>query len=96
MGNADAESTVAPLPGKMATLRKILVHRGEEPTGPACLPVWIMFFGPRMTAGLHLRQVRREIRASGLGEAAAPFLERQCVFEHWPDQVNDPLALWMV
>ena len=33
MGNA--ESTVAPLPGKKATLRKILVHPGEEPPGPA-------------------------------------------------------------
>jgi hypothetical protein len=80
MGNADAESTVAPLPGKMATLRKILVYRGEEPTGPACLPVWIRFFRPRMTAGLHFRLARRKIRASDLGEAAAPFPERQCVF----------------
>jgi hypothetical protein len=35
MGNADAESTLAPLPGKMATLREILVHSGEEPLGPA-------------------------------------------------------------
>ena len=33
MGNA--ESTVAPLPGKKAILRKILVHLGEERLGPA-------------------------------------------------------------
>ena len=33
MGNADAERTVALLPGKMATLRKILLHPGEEPPG---------------------------------------------------------------
>ena len=30
MGNADAESTVAPLLGKMATLAQILLHPGEE------------------------------------------------------------------
>jgi hypothetical protein len=58
MGNADAESTVAPLPGKMATLRKILLHPGEEPPGPASyLPMRIKFLRPRTTAGLRFRQV---------------------------------------
>jgi hypothetical protein len=32
-----------------------------------------------------------------LQEAAAPLPERQCVFEHWPDQLNaDPLSFWML
>jgi len=27
----------------------------------------------------------------------APLPEPQCVFEHWPDQLNaDPLSLWML
>ena len=87
MGNADAESTAAPLSGKMATLRKILVHPGEEPPGPASyLPMRIKFLRPRTTAGLHFRQVGKEFELRVLLEAAAPLPERQCVFEHWPDQ----------
>ena len=76
MGNADAESTVAPLPGKMATLREILVHSGEEPFGPASyLPMRIKFL--REDDG----QVGKEFELRVLLEAAAPLPERQCVFE---------------
>ena len=72
MGNADAESTVAPLPGKMATLRKILVHPGEEPPGSAYLPMRIKFLRSRTTAELHFRQVGKELELRVLQEEAAP------------------------
>jgi hypothetical protein len=65
MGNADAERTVAPLPGKMATLRKILLHPGEEQSGPASyLPMRIKFLRPRTTAGLRFWRLGR-VRAPG-------------------------------
>ena len=97
MGNA--ESTVAPLPGKKATLRKILVHPGEEPPGPASyLAMRIKFLHPEDDGpGLRFRQVGKELEFRVLQEAAAPLPERQCVFEHWPDQLNaDPLSVWML
>jgi hypothetical protein len=97
MGNADAENTVARLPGKMATLHKILVHPVRN---------YLVCFLPadadqvltseddgRITFSAGWKEF--ELRA--LQEAAAPLPERQCVFEHWPDQLNaDPLSFWML
>ena len=39
----------------------------------------------------------KEFELRALQEAAAPLPEPQCVFEHWPDQLNaDPLSLWIL
>jgi hypothetical protein len=99
MGNADAESTVAPLPGKMATLASAKF---------SCIRVrnYLVCFLPadadqvltskddgRITFSAGWKEF--ELRA--LQEAAAPLPEPQCVFEHWPDQLNaDPLSLWIL
>jgi hypothetical protein len=64
---------LAPLLGKMATLRKILVHPGEEPPGSACLPMRIKFLSSRTTAELHFRQVGKELELRVLQEEAARF-----------------------
>ena len=81
MGNADAESTVAPLPGKMATLHRILVH----PVRNHLVRLLTCRCGSSYVRGR--RRIRfsagwREFELRMLQEVAAPLPERQCVFEH--------------
>ena len=96
MGNA--ESTVAPLPGK----------NGDPSAKFSCIRVrnYLVCFLPadadqvltsKDDGRITFSAGWKEFELQALQEAAAPLPEPQCVFEHWPDQLNaDPLSLWML
>ena len=70
-------------------MRKILVHPGGTTwsgflPGDARQVLKSEDDGP----GLRFRQVGKELEFGVHQQAAAPLPERQCVFEHWPDQLK--------
>ena len=70
-------------------MRKILVHPGGTTwsgflPGDADQVLTSGDDGPR----LRFRQVGKEVEFGVHQQAAAPLPERQCVFEHWPDQLK--------